>query len=163
VHPFVEKFRGDPLARVNIPSAEEIESFKEAFAARHPLLTDCWVTMGSLKLFLQQLGNAIIQECYFNGWTHDHYITSVFCFCPDGTIPIAFFNMPGLVHDSQVAEYRNIYGKLEDVFQSTGAKCCADSAFGNMNRQYLYKLSQDLFGSLAPTCHERKFELRQKR
>ena len=31
---------------------------------------------------------------------HDHYATSVICFCPDGTTPIATFNM----HDIQVAE-----------------------------------------------------------
>ncbi len=93
---------------------------------------------------------------------HDHYVTSVFCFCPDGTIPIAFFNLPGSVHDSQVAEYGSIYGKLEDVFRLTGAKCCVDLAFGQVNREYLYKSSQDPFGSLAQTHHERKLELRKK-
>ncbi len=58
---FVEMFRHDPLARIRIPSAEEIESFKEFFAAQHPLLTDCWATMDGLKLFLQQsvIGHAI--------------------------------------------------------------------------------------------------------
>ncbi len=58
----------------------------------------------------------------------------------------------------------SIYGKLEDVFRLTGAKCCVDSAFGNMNREYLYKLSQDLFlfGSLALTRQEKKLDLRKK-
>jgi hypothetical protein len=116
--------------------------------------------MDGLKLYLQHSGNAIIQERYYNSWTHDYYVTSVFCFCPDGTIPIA--NVPGLVHDSQVAEYGNIYGKLEDVFHSTGAKCCVDMAFGQMNRKYLYKSSQDLFGYSAPTHQERKLELQKK-
>ncbi len=87
---------------------------------------------------------------------------SEFRFCKDGAIPIAFFNVPGLVHDSQVAEYGNIYGKLEDVFQLTGAKCCVDLAFGQVNREYLYKLSQDLLGSSAPTRHKRKLELQNK-
>ncbi len=106
----------------------------------------------------------MIQECYYNGWTHDHYVTSIFCFCPDGTIQISFFNVPGPVHDSQVAEYGNIYGKLEDVFRSTGtgAKCCVDLAFGQVNTGYLYKSSQDLLGSLAPTRHKRKLELKKK-
>ena len=83
---------------------------------------------------MQSAGHADIQERYYNGWTHDHYVTSVFCFCPDGTIPIAFFNVPGSVHDSQVAKFGNIYDKLEGVFLSTGAKSCVDSAFGNVNR-----------------------------
>jgi hypothetical protein len=118
---FIKMFRDNPFAWVSNPSAEEIESFKEAFAAQHPLLPDCWATMDGLKLYLQQSGNAIIQEHYYNGWTQDHYVMPVFCFCPDGTIPIAVFNVPGSVHDSQVAEYGNIYGKLEDVFWSIGA------------------------------------------
>ncbi len=37
---FIKTFRDNLLAQVSIPSTEEIESFKESFAARHPLLTD---------------------------------------------------------------------------------------------------------------------------
>ncbi len=59
--------------------------------------------MDGLKLYLQQSGNAKIQARFYNGWTHGHYVTLVFVFRPDGTIPIAFFNVPGSVHDSQVA------------------------------------------------------------
>ena len=75
-----------------------------AFRERHPF-----------KLHLQASGNSDIQERFYNGWTQDHYVTSVFCFCPDGTIPIAFFNVPGSVHDSQVAEMGQIYQKLENM------------------------------------------------
>jgi hypothetical protein len=55
-------FRHNPLARVSIPLAEEIEMFKAAFAEQHLLLTDCWVTMDCLKLYLQTAGKAYIQE-----------------------------------------------------------------------------------------------------
>ena len=129
---------------------EKIETFKANFAVRHPLLNDCWAMMDGLKLFLQQSGNTDIQERYHNGWTHDHYVTSVFCFCLDGTILIAFFNIPGSVHNSQVAEFGKIYNKLEDVYLSTGAKCCIDLAFSNVSRDYLYKSYQDLLGLLHP-------------
>jgi hypothetical protein len=95
--------------------------------------------MDGLKLLLQQSSNTAIQERFYNGWTHDHYVTSVFCFCPDGTIPIAFFNVPGSVHDNQVAELGNIYQKLEQVYESTGGKCCMDSAFSNHKKDYLLK------------------------
>ena len=159
----VETFHNDPLARVSIPSAEDIETFKVAFSKRHPLLNDCWATMDGLKLYLQASGNSEIQERFYNGWTHDHYVTSVFCFCPDGTIPIAFFNVPGCVHDSQVADFGRIYDKLEDVYQTTGGKCCVDSAFGNVDRKYLYKSCQDILGSKAPTRRERKLDLQKKR
>ncbi len=72
----------NPLTRVSIPLAEEIEMFKAAFAEQHPLLTDCWATMDGPKLYFQTAGNAYIQERYYNEWTHDHYVTSIFCFVP---------------------------------------------------------------------------------
>ncbi len=65
----VETFRHDPLAEVCIRLAEEIESFKVAFAEQHPLLNDCWATMDGLKLYLQTAGNTYIQERFYNGWT----------------------------------------------------------------------------------------------
>ncbi len=46
----VETFRHDPLARVSIPSMEEIESLNAAFAEQQALLNDCWATMDGLKL-----------------------------------------------------------------------------------------------------------------
>ncbi len=91
---------------------EEINLRKEACAVQHPLLTDCWATINGLKLHLQQGRSKDIQEHYYNGWMHDHYITAVFCFYLDGIIPIAFCNVPGSVHDSQVAEFVNIYEKF---------------------------------------------------
>ncbi len=118
--------------------------------------------MDGLKLYLKTAGDVYIQERYYNGWTHDHYVTSVFCFCCDGTIPISSFNVPGSVHDSQVAEFGNIYNKLEEVYDLYGAKCCVDSAFGNVMRGYLYKLWQDLLGSNAPTLELRKLDLCKK-
>ena len=46
---------------------------------------------------------------------------------------------------------------------STGAKCCVDSAFNNVSRDYLYKSCQDLLGSSAPTHRERILDLQKKR
>jgi len=82
---------------------------------RHPYLIDVWCTMDGLKLTLQQSGDTLSRAGYYNGWTQDHYVSSVLCFCQDGTIPIAYINIPGSVHDSQIADYGNIYDKLESV------------------------------------------------
>jgi hypothetical protein len=49
------------------------------------------------------------------------------------------------------------------VYLSTGAKCCVDSAFNNVSRDYLYKSCQDLLGSSAPTRRERILDLQKKR
>jgi hypothetical protein len=88
---------------------------------------------------------------------------SVFCFCPNGTMPVAFFNIPGCVHDSQIAEFGKMYDKLEVVYCTTGGKCYVNSAFGSMKRNYLYKLCQDHLGSNAPMRWERKLDLQKKR
>ena len=159
----VEALKNDPLARVAIPSNAEITSYKEAVGAIYPLLSDVWSTMDGLKLYLQQSGNTEIQARFYNGWTHGHYVTSVFVFCPDGTIPIAFFNVPGSVHDSQVAYWGRVYDKLQAVYDETGGKCTVDSAFGKVNRPFLIKSSQDYLVSTMPTRAEQRLDLARKR
>jgi hypothetical protein len=57
---------------------------------------------------LEQSSNALIQEQFYDGWAHDHYVMSVICFCLDGMIPIVLSNIPGAVYDSQVANYGDI-------------------------------------------------------
>ena len=102
--------RNEQQAHVQIPSSEKIEEYKDMVRNRHPFLTDVWCTMDGFKITLEQSGDALIQECFYNGWTHDHYVSFVLCFCPDGTIPIvAYVNIPGAVHDSQIADYGDIY------------------------------------------------------
>ncbi len=71
-------------------------------------------------------------------------MTSVLCLSPDGTIPIMFVNIPGAIHDSQVADYGETYDKLELVYLRDGGKCSVDSAFGNVSRDFLIKSSQVL-------------------
>jgi hypothetical protein len=119
--------------------------------------------MDGLKLYLQQSGNTEIQACYYNGWTHGHYVTSIFVFCPDGTIPIAFFNVPGSVHDSQVAHWGRVFDKLGAVYDDTGGKCTVDSAFGKVKWPFLIKSSQDYLVSTMPTRHEQREDIQRKR
>jgi hypothetical protein len=117
-------------------SSKKIEEFREMVHHRHPFLLDNWCTMNGLTLMLEQSGNILIQEQFYNGLMHDHYVTSVMCFCLDGTIPIVFCNIPGTAHDSHVADYGDMYNKLEVVYLQDGAKCTVNSAFGNVNRDF---------------------------
>ncbi len=82
--------------RIAIPSKEEIESYVFAISSQHPVLRKrrVWCSMDGLKLYLQEAPNFYVQLNFYNGWTHDHYVTNVFVFAPDGTIPISFFNVP---------------------------------------------------------------------
>ena len=159
----VKALKSDALAMIVIPLEEIIASYKEAVGAIYPFLSDAWSRMGGLKLYLQQSGNTEIQARYSIGWMHGHYVTSIFVFCPDGTIPIAFFNVPGSVHDSQVAHWGRVYDKLGAVYDDTGGKCTVDSAFGKVNRPFLIKSSQDYLVSTMPTRHEQREDIQRKR
>ena len=159
----VEALKSDSLAKIAIPSNEDIMLYQEAIGAIYLLLSDVWSTMDGLKLYLQQSGNTEIQARFYNGWMHGHYVTLVFVFCPDGTIPIAFFNIPGSVHASQVAHWGRVYNKLGAVNDETGGKCTVDSAFGKVNRPFLIKSSQDYLVSTMSTRQEQRLDLQRKR
>lgn len=132
----------DEMAKLQIPTDDRIREYMDAVAAKHPRLQGVWCTMDGLKLYLQQSPKTVIQNRFYNGWTHDHYVTNVLCFCPDGTIPIAAYNCPGSFHDSTVADWGNIYTKLAEVHQRTGGKCTVDSAFSRGRYPFLIKSSQ---------------------
>jgi hypothetical protein len=71
----IKVLRKHPMARVKIPSSEKIAEYKEMFCNRHQNLHDVWCTMDSLKITLEQSGDALIQEQNYNGWTHDDYVS----------------------------------------------------------------------------------------
>ncbi len=157
---FIEVFRKHPLARIRVPPAEKIEEYKLAVGDRHENIPDVWATMDGLKLEIQAPLDSELQNNFYNGWTHGHYLTSVFVFCPDGTIPVAFFNVPGCLHDSTVADWGKIYEKLERVYNLTGAKTTVDSAFTTVGKPFLIKSSQDEFGNRADTEIDARTQIR---
>jgi DDE superfamily endonuclease len=131
-----------PYATINIPDEQTIEQHKAAILSRHPLLTDVWCTMDGLKLRLEKPADALTQAKFYNGWTHDHYVTGVFVFCPDGTIPLCCYNYPGSIHDSKVAEEGKLYRKLMEVYDACNGRCTADSAFAAGRYPCLIKSAQ---------------------
>lgn len=105
-HISIHVFHDDKYARISIPSKDYIKSYVSAISVRHPGLKNrrVWCSMDRLKLYIEESPNFYIKHRFYNGWTHDHYVTTVFVFAPDETIPISFFNVPECVHDSQVAD-----------------------------------------------------------
>ncbi len=51
-------------------------------------------------------------------------------------------NAPGSWHDSFIAQNGGLYGKLDEVFESTGGKCAVDAAFSKLRYPYLVKSGQ---------------------
>jgi hypothetical protein len=85
----------EPGARVQMPSIEEINDYKEIVLRRYPNLNDVWFVMDGLKLYIEQGCGYDIQACFYNGWMHDHYVSNVFVFAPSGLIVCCSINAPG--------------------------------------------------------------------
>jgi DDE superfamily endonuclease len=129
----------EPDARIRVPDIETLQEHMASVHRRHPLLENVWCTMDGLKLYLQEAGSTTVENAYYNGWKCDHYVSGVIVFCPDGTIPIVCYNVPGSVHDSEIAKWGNIYQKLESVYQLCGGRCTVDSAFSASRNDYLIR------------------------
>lgn len=159
----VEILQYDEYAMIDVPSPEKINEYKQAISEKYPCLVNVWATMDGLKTPIQQSGSTKQQSYFYNGWKHGHFVTNVFCFCPDGTIPIAFMNVPGATHDSTVADWGDIYNKLERVYDETGAICTVDSAFRMRNAPYIIKSSQNTLIGIGATEEDIRQDILQKR
>jgi hypothetical protein len=113
----IECLRQNMWGKLRISTEKQIKFYTACVRKNHPALKDVWCTMDGLKLPLQQSGNTLIHNNFYNGWTHDHYVTNIFCFCPDGTIPICITILPGSIHDSKDAVIGRVYKKLEKVYR----------------------------------------------
>ena len=83
-----------------------------------------------------------MNRIFFNGWTHDHYISSVLVFCPDGKIRICLINAPSVFHDSAMSDYM-CYEAMERVYLNTSGKVVVDSAFNiNTGDGFIIKSTQ---------------------
>lgn len=98
-----------PGAAIRMPTNEEVSDFKTAFAQKYSMLQDVYAVVDCLKLYLQQNGDAIIQNMFYNGWTHDHYVGNLFVFAPSGIVIACAYNAPGSMHDSTIADWGRIY------------------------------------------------------
>ena len=60
-------------------------------------------------------------------------------FFPTGCICAAYFNAPGTVHDSTMAQMSGIYTKIDEVYICTGAQVVVDSALSKNTQNSLIK------------------------
>ena len=159
----VEVLKNNPLAAIAVLSSAKVEEYKQLVTKKFPALTNVWAVMDGIKTPIQQASSTKLQSYFYNGWKHNHYVTSVFCFCPDGTIPIAYMNLPGSMHDSTIADAGGIYDKLEKLYNATGAVTCVDSAFRMKNCPYIIKSSQENFVGNGDNEEEVRLDIRRKR
>jgi hypothetical protein len=140
----VNVLRDHPLAHVRKPSREEVLAYQQATVAKYPSFPEVLGTLDGLNLSIQSTKDDKVQSIFYNGWTHGHYVSNVFVFGMDGTIQICGLNAPGTMHDSTLADYGNVYEKLEAVFDETGGKVVVDSAFRLANNNFIIKSGQNV-------------------
>ena len=95
---------------------------------RYPSMFGMFAVVDGLKLALHPPKNFNIQNAYYNGWTHDHYVSNVFLFTPDGCCAYCVLNSPGSWHDSDVSAAGHLYEILDERVPD-GYFAVADSAF----------------------------------
>ena len=139
----VKVLHDDVEGQVVFPCDDEIAAFQAAISAKYPRLKDCWGAMDGLKLLLERCGDDIIQNNFYNGWTHDHYVSNLFLFSPNGKIRACYINAPGCLHDSTLANAGALYEKVDKLYERMGAKIVVDSAFQMDDRQSCYKSYQN--------------------
>jgi hypothetical protein len=85
----------------------------------------------SLKLCLQQSIKSTTPNNFYNGWTHDHYFSSVLpLVLTEPFLSVATMSLDIFMTVAMIAEWGNVYSKLEaGVYERIGAiVCTVDSA-----------------------------------
>jgi hypothetical protein len=139
----IKCLRSLPESKVRMPTSAEVESYCAMINRKYENLGAVWGAMDGLKIMMQQAGDSDTQNMFYNGWKCDHYISNLFLFSPDGRICACYFNAPGSVHDSTMAELSGIYNKIDLIYRQTGAKVVVDSAFAKKGRPSLIKSNAD--------------------
>jgi hypothetical protein len=76
------------MQKLKMGSDEKIILWIEGIAAKYPDLDNVYLSVDGLKLRLQEPGDDRVQNYFYNGWTSDHYVSYLFAFAPDSTIPV---------------------------------------------------------------------------
>ena len=126
-------------AKVKMPTIDEVQMFQRMISTKYPSLQDCWGAMDGLKIEIEVPKDEDTQNMFYNGWKCGHYISNLFLFSPNGKICACYFNAPGTVHDSTMANRSGIYERIDEVYVKTGGRVVVDSAFGKRNHSSLIK------------------------
>ena len=116
---------------------------------KYPYCADVWAALDGLKACIQKSTDDNVQNQFYNGWTHGHYVNSIYLFSPDGKIHATVFNCPGVMHDSDIASH-GMYDKMQKVYEETGGKVVVDSTFKLKNLHCSFKVCKQI---PMETCH----------
>jgi hypothetical protein len=150
-------------ARIELPSNEQIREYQEVVSTHFPVLNGAWCIVDGLKIPIQKSGDEEIQNAYYNGWLHSHFVGCIFIFAPSGVIVACTLNAPGSWHDSYIAENGGLYDKLRSIHERTGGIAVVDSAFSKKQCPFLIKSGKAKLGEspAARTLRQQATSFRQ--
>ncbi|CCO34818.1 hypothetical protein BN14_08926 [Rhizoctonia solani AG-1 IB] len=131
-------------ARIAWPSPADMKQYSDLIHARHPTIKGAFGFIDGLSLPVSTSSDPEVEQATYNGWLHDHRITNVIVFAPDGCILSARVNAPGSWHDSRTAGH--IYTQLKDKTPA-GFFLITDTAFP--------RTSADMTGKIKTPLKER--------
>lgn len=82
----LDTLRTMPECVIAWPQGTQFEEYAALVQARHRLLFGAFGTIDGLNLPCQTAYNDVdVENATYNGWLHEHFISSVLVFAPDGT------------------------------------------------------------------------------
>ena len=79
-----------PAARIEWPRGETFNHFTNHIVERHSLLFGAFGFIDGLKLPVEESSDQDIENAMYNGWLHNHYISNILVFGPDGVHFVLF-------------------------------------------------------------------------
>lgn len=78
---------------------DEINLYSGVVNRKYSMLRSVYAVVDGLKLLLEKSGDSVIQELFYNGCFHDHYVSNVFVFASSGIVVACVINAPRAMHD----------------------------------------------------------------
>lgn len=75
-------------ATIEWPEGDQFQEYNELVTIRHPLLTGAFGVMDGLNLAVQESADQETENAMYNGWLHDHFVSSVIAFGSTGVVGI---------------------------------------------------------------------------
>lgn len=82
----LDVLRGMPDAHIQWPSGEQFQELNRIIVDRHPMLTGAFGSIDGLNLAVQTSTNLEIENATYNGWLHEHFVSSVLVFGATGEL-----------------------------------------------------------------------------
>lgn len=124
--------QSDHAGRVEWPTEDEQFIMADMVSLKYPRLAGCFGTLDGLRLPLEESGDIVAQNNYYNGWVKKHNIVNVFIWGADGTLIGYGINFPGTYHDSHVCSDAGLYQAIRDK-QHASLFLAGDAAFVDPN------------------------------